>query len=232
LADIRFGLIATESSRTRAYLAALEAHDLHPSAVVFLRGHSALSAPVAVPYFDNLTPALTRIEALDLPCVVVTTANVNDASVAAAVAAAEPELFVFSGPGGAIVREPLFATGKRFLHVHPGLLPDYRGSTTLYYSLLERGECGASAILLDREIDAGPTIARRRYEGPADRSLLDHGFDPYIRSDLLVRVLTDFRRTGRLDAHPQPEPPEECAPYYIMHPVLRHVAILSAGAHA
>ena len=37
---------------------------------------------------------------------------------------------------------------KKFLHVHGGYLPDYKGSTTNYYSLINENTIGASAIFL------------------------------------------------------------------------------------
>ena len=35
---------------------------------------------------------------------------------------------------------------KYYLHIHGGPLPQYRGSTTKYYSLLKSNTVGASAI--------------------------------------------------------------------------------------
>ena len=43
---------------------------------------------------------------------------------------------VYSGPGGAILKKEIFETKKTFIHAHPGKLPEFKGSTTIYYSLL------------------------------------------------------------------------------------------------
>ena len=47
-----------------------------------------------------------------------------------------------------------------------------------------------------------------------------------IRADLLVRVLRNYQTTGTWPARPQ-RPGGQT--FYIMHPVLRHIAILKTG---
>lgn len=221
------GLIATDSSRTRAYLAAMLDRELLPACAIFLsEGQTATTRSFPpVPYFDNSVAALETIRAAGIPCEVIETDDVNSQEVVDAVRNSPVDVLVYSGPGGAILRQDMLNAGKRFLHVHPGLLPSFRGSTTMYYSLLVDGSCGASALFLDADIDAGPVLATRAYPPPDDRSTIDHGYDPYIRSDLLVQVLEEYRQTGTFSALAQPDEPGET--YYIMHPVLRHLAILS-----
>jgi methionyl-tRNA formyltransferase len=132
---------------------------------------------------------------------------------------------VFSGPGGAIVRAPLFATGKRFIHVHPGRLPEFRGSTTIYYGLLAEGRIEATALLLSEQIDAGPIIGRAMFDPPRDRTTIDATFDPNIRAALLVSVLREYARHGSFQETAQERGAGET--FYIIHPVLKHLAILA-----
>lgn len=223
----RIGLFAVDSSRSRAYLLALINHDLLPAHAVYLTGGPGAQPPSfpAVPYFDNSIPVLRTIQELAIPCEVVDTDDVNSPEVVEAVRKSPVDVFIYSGPGGAILRRDILQSGKRFLHVHPGLVPRFRGSTTVYYSLLVDGECGASATFLEKQIDVGPVLATRVYPPPADRTTIDYGYDPYIRSDLLVLVLKDYQKTDEFHMEPQSGQSEEN--YYIMHSVLRHVAILS-----
>lgn len=218
------GLLGVDSSRTRAYLDAMRKQDILPSFVIFLAGPEKKDLP-EVPYFDNRTPALDVIKSLGVPHVVINTDNVNDPQVIEAVADCDVSVLVYSGPGGAILGKDILNAGKRFLHVHPGLVPQYRGSTTIYYSLLQENNCGASAIFLDETIDTGAIIATQTYPEPQDRALIDYGYDPYIRSDLLIRVLSEYQEVGEFVARPQSDDPGET--YYIMHPVLRHIAVLA-----
>lgn len=220
-------MLAVDSSRTRAYLGAMANAGLVPAHAILLEasaGRPGSDTPTVI-YFDNKTPALERIRSLAIPHGAVAAHDVNDPAVVHAVAEAPVDILVYSGPGGQILRSELLGTGKRFLHVHAGLLPEFRGSTTIYYSLLERGDCGASAILLDERIDAGPIVASATYPPPADRTTIDHGYDPFIRADLLVRVLREYARHGSFRERVQPAGAGET--YYVMHPVLRHTAVLS-----
>ena len=57
--------------------------------------------------------------------------DVNADSVVAAVARICPMLVIYSGYGSQIVGRALLAGGTPFLHCHCGLLPQFRGSTTL-----------------------------------------------------------------------------------------------------
>jgi len=230
----KIGLLAVESSRTRAYLSILSRNELLPAQVIFLSGSNRATQDsfTPVPYFDDLTPALNRIRELELACQTLPTDDVNGAAVFEAVKACPVEVWIYSGSGGVILGRHLIQSGKRFLHVHPGLVPRFRGSTTIYYQLLVAAHCGASALFLDEKIDTGSVLATRVYPAPADRTLIDHGYDPFIRSDLLLRVLQDYRRTGEF--HPAPQDAAPAETYYVMHPVLRHVAILSrrTGPHS
>lgn len=225
----RIGLLAVDSSRSRAYIAALARADLIPARVVYL-GAPNMPPPdlPSVPYFDNDTPLLDSIRRLDIPCIAVTSTDVNAPDTVAAVRDCGMDVLIYSGPGGAILRRDMLDAGVRFLHVHSGLLPKYRGSTTVYYSLLIDHSCGASAIFLEDRIDTGPVLGIREYPPPDDRTTIDHGYDPYIRADLLVRVLREYVSKGEFVPKPQVAGPAET--YYIMHPVLRHVATLSRTA--
>lgn len=154
------------------------------------------------------------------------TGTVNDGAVVEAVAELRPELVVFSGFGGEIVKENFLNAAGKVLHMHAGWLPDYRGSTTIYYSILRSGRCGVSAILLNSEIDEGAILCRKTYPMPPSGMDIDYLYDSLIRSDTLLEVLSYLQRNGSLpDGVAQNADSGET--YYIIHPVLKHLAILS-----
>lgn len=132
-------------------------------------------------------------------------------------------LVVFSGFGGEIVKDDVLDAGVPLLHMHSGWLPDYRGSTTLYYSYLREGWCGVTALLLQSAIDAGPMVRRKRYLPPPPGMDVDYCYDSAIRADLLVEVLDHWARHGELP--PTTEQPQGGTTYYIIHPVLKHIAL-------
>ena len=209
-------MLGAETRRTRAYINALRDNDLLPSTLVLMK------SVVTGDKFDIEEAA----RAAGVPVIVVEAEDVNSTDVIAAIDQLPQRFVIYSGPAGTIVRRPLFATGKKFIHVHPGRLPDFRGSTTIYYSLLAEKKIELSALLLNEEIDGGPVIGRAEFDPPADRSTIDYGFDPTIRASLLVSVLREYAEQGRFREQAQAQGVGES--YYIIHPVLKHIAILAS----
>lgn len=239
------GMLLIENNRSRAYLQRMAHHGLIPSFVILLENQSKVPLPGQnLSDLSNGIRPLTKnsaensftfdpgrsvrdtIQDLGISFQALSTADVNAEEVLEAVGSRKESVWVYSGPGGAIVKKPLLALGKRFLHIHPGLVPEYRGSTTIYYSLLQEGRCGASAIFLSPAIDEGPLLRMKEYPGPLDRKEIDYIYDPSIRSDLLVEVLQRYLESGEFKTSEQSG---EGNPYYIMHPVLRHLCILGSN---
>ena len=158
---------------------------------------------------------------------IVTASKVNSEGIVTAVKRSPGNYLIYSGPSGTILKDEILNAGKHIFHVHPGWLPEYRGSTTVYYALLAREEVGCSLITMEKEVDTGPVFLRRKYRtfGSGD---LDHVFDPAIRAATLL----DFFR-AYYGIHPAPETrlkENEGVLYYIIHPVLKHLAILATEA--
>ncbi len=169
------------------------------------------------------------LEDYSIPYKILDSLDPNSDIVCRAVQENDLPLVLYSGPSGAILRKRILGFGKTFLHIHPGILPEYRGSTTLYYSLLNDGVCGVTGFVLDRKIDTGPIIVKKLFDPPRDRREIDLLFDPYIRAELASQMLTSYERTGNLSKTPQE--PGNGTTYYIIHPVLKHIAILSAKSY-
>jgi len=222
-------LLGAETGRTRAYIDLLDRVGLAPGRCLLMRGGPAAPArPAETDLFDNLTPAAEAARRAGIETTELEAADINAPEVVAQVAALAQTVVLFSGPGGAIVREGLFATRKRFLHAHPGRLPEFRGSTTIYYGLLAEERITVTALLLAPEIDGGPVVGQAAFPPPADRTSIDLAYDPYVRARLIADVLGAYARTGRFEEAAQPEAGAET--YHIVHPVLKHLAILAGAA--
>jgi methionyl-tRNA formyltransferase len=232
------GMLAVSSNRTKFYLQQMARFRLLPAYVVLMEVNT-LQTPEMVAAqrsraarkrtqnFHSLNMGISVAQLLvmhGIPHSRIPTVDPNSQAVIDAVKDCSPSIIIYSGPGGAILRPPILETGKRFLHVHPGYLPDYRGSTTLYYSLLKEGNFGATALFLDHQIDTGAIIRRMKYPAPEDREGIDLYFDPYIRSQLLVEVLKEYAEKGTLEVQAQDAGIGDT--YFIIHPVLKHIAIL------
>lgn len=237
------GMLAVDSNRTRLYLLQMARAQLLPAHVLFLtaattatheqRASAAMQTPVPDDTADDVRHFLTQpipalLGELRVPFQQVESLDPNAEAVVSAVADRPERVVVYSGPGGAILKRPLLSTGRRFLHVHPGILPAFRGSTTLYYSLLEAGDCGATALFLDEQIDTGPVVRTRRFAPPADRTTIDLFHDPWMRSVLLAEVLQEYAASGAFPEERQPADRGET--YFVIHPVLKHIAILGPSS--
>lgn len=138
-----------------------------------------------------------------------------------------PDILVYSGYGGQIVPKSILQHTK-VLHVHGGWLPEFRGSTTLYHEIIEQGQCAASALFLDEQIDTGPIVRRKRYPMPPAGIDVDYLYDNVIRADLLVETLTELSTNqGLIPVEAQASP---LPPYFIIHPLLKHLALLTVDS--
>jgi methionyl-tRNA formyltransferase len=230
--------LAANTPRSQAYAQAFAARGIALDQVILFDrpgaaqpGKAELSAPpdiaTAVPLpdpriplprsLDGLAPQVQRIEA----------ESVNDPAIFTAVQAAAADLVIYSGYGGQRVSRALLSLGPPFLHAHSGWLPDYRGSTTVYYSLLAGTGCGVSVIGLVPAIDQGPIMARRQYPAPPMGVDIDYFYDSAIRADLMADVVAQWQKDGRLDPI---KLDGDGADYYVVHPLLKHLALLSLEA--
>jgi len=239
---VNIGMLLAPTVRSNAYLQALLKKGIKPSYILLLddpekrlksgqisaeilkeiKGYINLSQ-----YFNVKVSILELIEKYNLNFEICKTNDVNNSITIEALEAREEKCFIYSGFGGVILGKKILNSSKKFLHIHSGALPNYRGSTTIYYSILNEGKCFASALFLDEKIDTGPIIKIKKYPKPTIGKIIDYIYDPYIRADLLTEVIKDFIKTGKFHYKKLKDENEET--YYIIHPVLKHIAIMACG---
>ncbi|UFH48260.1 formyltransferase family protein [Pseudomonas sp. KNUC1026] len=232
----RLVLLCAHTARSVAYLQALASAGLTPDHVIAY-GRSAPAPHIVrrtafhdvnglfLPQLDEaLTACLERLGWSHERCA---SDALDSAELISCLEHSGADLMVYSGQGGQLV-PPALLQRYPVLHVHSGWLPDYRGSTTIYYQILEQRQCSASALLLNETIDTGPVVARKVYPLPAAGLDIDYLYDNAIRADLLVEVLTRWRNEPEtLTPLADPSLAEEKPPYYIIHPLLKHLALLA-----
>ncbi|MBZ9786728.1 hypothetical protein LB456_04590 [Psychroflexus sp. CAK57W] len=130
---------------------------------------------------------------------------------------------IFAGYGGQILSPSHFKSSKKYIHCHPGLLPLERGSTTLYYSILQDRNLSVTAFYMTASIDDGEIILRQSYPQPQSLVDIDIYIDNCLRADTLVKSLSNLKnkiptfKAGIKDKEVE---------YYVIHPLLKHISLL------
>ena len=239
-------MLAGDTSRSKAYLQSMVRHDVLPKYVIVLDNENTLlpgqtdnSTLYAENYqsekddcwseadFDINLPVIDLLEENNIPFEVVSTSDINSQKVIESIKRRVEKVFIYSGYGGTLLRKEIFSTGKKFLHIHGGYLPNFKGSTTNYYSLIDSNDLGASAIFLTLSIDGGPILWRKRFAPPRCRNAIDHIYDSAARAKVLIETLKHYIDNN--DWWSEITSNNDGETYYIIHPVLKHIAILGEG---
>ena len=237
-------MIAADTSRSRVYIQSLIRNNLLPNFVLLLadRDGKLLPGQIDINNYKNnnlkikkgndnwsevnsnlFEPVKETLKNSSIEFKQLKTENIHDSEVINHIAERPESIFIYSGFGGVILRKELFLTSKKFLHVHGGYLPDYKGSTTNYYSLIIDGIIGASAIFLNEHIDSGPLLRRKKFPAPKEKDKIDHIYDNAARAKVLIETLKEYEISGKFDTHKNLEKGEN---YFIIHPILKHIAII------
>ena len=216
-------MIAADTTRTKYYINELVSNGLIPNYVLILFNASKELLP-------GQESAIGENELVDLlnrhgvKYGLAASSDINNEKVVLELSARPEEVFIYSGYGGVLLKDNLLNIKKKFLHIHGGYLPDYKGSTTNYYSLINENTIGASAIFLTKEIDCGPILLRKRFPPPADRKEIDHRYDAEARASVLIECIQSYLLEGEWIFEIAENSGGET--FYIIHPVLKHLAIM------
>ena len=135
-----------------------------------------------------------------------------------------PDLVIFSGFGGDLLSKQHFSLNIPYLHLHPGDLPNEKGSTTIYFSILSKRFVTVTSFIMNEKIDSGDIILKCRYDLPKKGVDIDYFFDNLIRSNCLIKTLESIKKKNRIESDNIRSNDLE---YYIIHPVLKHLSLLS-----
>lgn len=226
--------VAAQTTRSQAYAQALVDAGLQPEKTIIFGPERSVTDGTTPKkplnnfnnvFFPDLSiPLGETCEKAGWEVSTIVEQDVNSGWIAATIKELQPTLVIYSGFGGQLVGAELLSSAESILHIHSGWLPEYRGSTTIYYSIIQEGMCGVSAILLDSDIDTGALVARRKYPLPPPGINVDLIFDNALRANLLRDVLLSWCDRGGFEVIDRSV---EHAPFYVIHPVLKHIALLS-----
>lgn len=224
------------SIRSIAYLQVFRDLGIVPSKVYFLEGDNngvleplmreAKKYDYCKLFFDVNFNINSFMKENEIDFELLPTSNINDKIIVSTLQKDSHDYILFTG--GGVLKKEILNVGE-FIHVHPGILPEFRGSTCFYFSLLTDGQLGSTAIFLNENIDEGNIIEETRFKinyfVSEDQPLFtDYILDPYIRAFTLKKLLVSYRLSGSIKGASQTQ--VNAPTYYVMHPLLRHKAIM------
>lgn len=229
-------LLAGFTARSQAYVQAMQNYGFAPEYTILfgperpilpgqVEMHSTSDLRSDLFYPDLSIPLKQSIKQKQWQFESIDCINVNNEMIRSVLLKLSPDLVIYSGYGSQLVKPFLLDTKIPFLHMHSGWLPEYKGSTTLYYSWIAEQNCAVSAIYLLPGIDEGPILLRKKYPLPPSGIDPDYIYDCSIRADLLIDIIGKIKKDKKnIDAKPQND---TGSIYYVIHPVLKHLARLS-----
>lgn len=140
---------------------------------------------------------------------------------------------------GGILKDKILDIPKvRFIHIHPGIVPDIRGADCLFWSYLLRKKAGYSAFYMNSGIDTGDILIKVEYDigfSEIDFSRFENDevymnilkyYDPCLRINTFIELLKSVQDSQRLDnLRFERQDPNEGRMYFFMHKELRDLVI-------
>ena len=204
-----FSIIVTNTSRALAYIRILEQNNIFPKQIIYLDNFK--KTEISKKIKKKIFSLKTRLK-------IFKTQDITK-KVSIYILKSRIKNIVYSGYPGVILRDAKILKQKNFIHCHPGKLPKFRGSTTIYYSLLKEKKIFCSTLILSRNIDQGKILLTRKYSRPKNILTIDKKYDDFIRSKNLLYVLKNFEKLTPISQNAN-----DIIPYYVIHPVLRSIA--------
>jgi hypothetical protein len=134
--------------------------------------------------------------------------------------------------GGGILPENILSIPKlRFIHIHPGFLPDIRGADCILWSIMLAGQPSATCFYMSSGIDTGNiifpcwlpkvsfTTDNNKYDIKTLYQAVFSFFDPWVRSHALCHLLGKFSNFNTMPAIPQSL--DSGTTYHFMHTSLQ-----------
>jgi len=138
--------------------------------------------------------------------------------------------------GGIVPKTLLNDPDIKILHIHPGIVPEFRGSDCLLWSGLKKGKFGTSCFYMNSEIDEGNLISKKEFnvekinclkekldnnKGDLVYRAILYSYDPHLRASLLIETIknTAIDNLKELDCKSQNN--NKFFPYLWMHEKIR-----------
>ena len=203
-----FSILVSNTSRSISYLKELKKENLNPNIIIYLNDNSNNSESKILKkrkfFFpkSNIKIFLNR--------------EINK-KISSFILESKIKYLIYSGYPGKIIKNQNLLKQVKMIHCHPGKLPNFRGSTTIYYSLLKIKKIHCSSIILNQELDKGKILLIKRYPIPDIITHIDKKYDDKIRAIHLIKTIKNLKNLKTNKQYVKK------IPYFTIHPVLRSI---------
>ena len=207
----KFNLIISNTSRSCQYLKIFFKNKIFPKVIIYLddkkKSINRLKLKKIIKQNKKLSIKLFKTD------------NVNDDSIVKYLIKTVEKNIIYSGYPGRIITSKKLLELKNILHSHSGYLPHYKGSTTIFYSLLKEKKIYCTTFIMTSKIDDGKILLIKKYPIPKNIFSIDKTYDDKIRANNSLEVVRKFYSLKKKSNKRQ-----NFLPYYVIHPVLRSFA--------
>lgn len=178
----KLSLILSDTKRSLTYLNYLNKNKINIKVVLFY----------GISKKKNLFKKILKSKNIDT-ILFKKTKNINSKSIEMTNKYFSNEYILFSGYPGQIIKNKKLLN-KNLIHCHPGLLPKYKGSTTIYYSLLNENKIFVSLFRVSKKIDSGKILFISKVKAPNSLSLIENQFDNKVRAETLIKFINSKKK--------------------------------------
>ena len=198
-----FGLILANTKRSEIYLKYLQKHKIHPKCIIFYSTSQKSS---------NLNKLFKKYNS---EIKIIKTNNINSKKFEKILTKLNINNFLFSGYPGEIIKNLKILKSYKIFHSHSGDLPSYKGSTTIYYSILNKDKIVCTTIILNHKIDEGEIVYKKNYPYPKKNTIDFYDYEIRIKNFIYYiksKKKYNFKKTVNNNY------------FYKIHPILRNIA--------
>lgn len=157
-----------------------------------------------------------------LKTILLNTDNINSKIISKKIAFLKKKI-IYSGYPGQIIKN-LKILKKKIIHFHPGDLPKFKGSTTIYYSLILKKKITVTGFIINKNIDGGKILFKKKFNTPRNIMSINDNFDEKIRSETLISFLLCMKQKSFKNIKTKKN-----SIYYVAHPILRAIVCKKKG---
>jgi methionyl-tRNA formyltransferase len=211
-----FGLILSSNLRSYIYLLYLIKNKITLTSIIFLKNKKEKK------YNKKIIQHLIKNKK-KCKLKVFLSRKINNKKITTYLLNQKEKIFVVSlYPGHeGIIRSSILLKKKFFLHSHTGKLPKYKGSTTIYYSLLEEGKIWCDTFFLNNKIDQGRVIYSNQYPIPSNIYSIANIYDAKIRAKNIIFAINKLKIKNLIFKKKKINYSK--LNFYVIHPLLRYI---------